>query len=491
MKNRTLLILVLSLTAIMLFFVMLVNGRETSQEREAALQASASALKSAMSGSVKAVDDEIMDPETPLSLKYSRYPITFVYFVVNKESIPVYSSPNSDKHVIRNAENREKLNYLETVTIENNGGAGTANGQGSGGDGQGLGGGAAGQDVPNDSKQQEHSGEILTSAAEGEDISVDANAAAGAEETWYHIYWYENAAGELLPDGSAEGAEKRFGFIPQGSAEKRRIRLDAMAEYVERAEALTSGGGISHIVNYKNGNGKAPFYKGQEKDEDGTQRSQSAPGYPFLSNREEFSYLEDGTLVKILDPAVAADGTIGESGGTPAYRRVMSLKDEKTYFVPIKYIPYQESLSELKKVVVIDRRNQNEAAFEKIDGVWSCVSYSLATTGTKNQYAAPTPLGFFLMIEKRPQFYYLKDGTDEIQGYAPYVMRFCGGAYIHGVAVSYKYQNGVRITPPIQEYSPTMGTVPLSHKCVRNYTSHAKFLYDWYEEGKTAVIVME
>ena len=29
------------------------------------------------------------------------------------------------------------------------------------------------------------------------------------------------------------------------------------------------------------------------------------------------------------------------------------------------------------------------------------------------------------------------------------------------------------------EYSPTLGTTPRSHMCVRNATSHAKFVYDW------------
>jgi len=41
------------------------------------------------------------------------------------------------------------------------------------------------------------------------------------------------------------------------------------------------------------------------------------------------------------------------------------------------------------------------------------------------------------------------------------------------------------------EYSSTIGTTPRSHKCVRNYTSHAKYLWDWSEIGKTAVIVIE
>ncbi|WP_165445218.1 L,D-transpeptidase [Bacilliculturomica massiliensis] len=456
MKNRTLLTLVLFLTAVMLFFVILHGGRDTLLQRENVLTASAGFPATEMGETIAAVDDEIMDPKTPIQLKYSRYPITYVYFVVDEESIPVYSSPNNDKRVVRQAAQMEKLSYVETVTLEQDGG----------------------------------------------------------QEVWYHVFWYENGGGEVLPDGSAEAAEKRFGFIPEGSAEKRRLRVDLMAEYVKKAETFASGGGITHISNYKNGHGRPPQYRGGDQDALGNQRSQSAPGYADPTDKSEFVYLADGTLVRVLEPAVGADGRPVSGGEDPQFRKVLSANDGKTYYVPLAYLPDTEALTELKKVVVIDRNNQNEAAFEKVGGAgpadgtglegeaapmdengpadgWVCVSHTLATTGKSSQYAVPTPLGFYMMMEKRPQFYYYKDGTTQIQGYAPYVLRFCGGAYIHGVPVSYEYKNGKRITPPIKEFSPTMGTVPLSHKCVRNYTSHAEFLSSWYEPGKTAVIVIE
>jgi len=63
--------------------------------------------------------------------------------------------------------------------------------------------------------------------------------------------------------------------------------------------------------------------------------------------------------------------------------------------------------------------------------------------------------------------YYVKDGTSEIAGYAPYASRFTNGAYIHGVPVQYPHKN-------IIEYSPSLGTTPRSHMCVRNASSHAK-----------------
>lgn len=59
-----------------------------------------------------------------------------------------------------------------------------------------------------------------------------------------------------------------------------------------------------------------------------------------------------------------------------------------------------------------------------------------------------------------------------------------GGAYLHGVPVNYPDNKLI-------EYSWTLGTTPRSHMCVRNATSHAKFMYDWAEVEKTLVIVFD
>jgi len=159
--------------------------------------------------------------------------------------------------------------------------------------------------------------------------------------------------------------------------------------------------------------------------------------------------------------------------------------------VPKKYITTWHSIKELTKVVVIDRKNQNEGVFEFRDGKWNLISYIFATTGEKAKYKEETSLGYFMAIQTRERFLYLDDETREISGYAPYAIRFNGGAYIHGVPVEFEILEEERVDPGIKEYLYTIGTVPRSHKCVRNYTSHAKFLYDWIEIGKSAVIVIE
>ena len=275
----------------------------------------------------------------------------------------------------------------------------------------------------------------------------------------------------------------------------RMFSFDRMAESILPVEQALEVGTVFYVDNYKNRNGMAPKLPGG-KDAFGISRGASVPAYDELTEESAFRYLPDGTLVSVLweDSEFAEVVPVGESG-------------DSSYFVPQRYMASDDPLETLDKVVVIDRINQNMAAFERTkepaaapDSTdlaldlpkWQVVSYSLATTGKTGKYHQPTPLGYYFAVEKKPRFYYLKDGTNTIEGYAPYAVRFTAGAYIHGVPSAYRYaEDGSRVDPGFRESSDSLGTVPLSHKCVRTYTSHAKFLYDWYEHGKTIVIVIE
>lgn len=173
------------------------------------------------------------------------------------------------------------------------------------------------------------------------------------------------------------------------------------------------------------------------------------------------------------------------------FTKVKVIGWEGEYWVQSKYINRKNTLKELRKVIIIDRKFQNEAVFEFSGGKWSLISYTSATTGKNGPYSLETPLGYYMAIQKRDRFFYFKDGTQEIAGYSPYSIRFSGGGYIHGVPVNYIIKEGKQIDPGMKEYASTIGTIPLSHMCVRNYTSHAKFLYDWVEIGNSAIIVIE
>ena len=137
-------------------------------------------------------------------------------------------------------------------------------------------------------------------------------------------------------------------------------------------------------------------------------------------------------------------------------------------------------------VVFVDRGDQNITTLERVAKTeWKVRSINPATTGRHlPPYAQETPLGMYLIQERKQKMIFLKDGSSAVGGYAPYASRFTNGAYIHGVPVN------VPDTKMI-EYSWSLGTTPRSHMCVRNATSHAKFVYDWAPVQESLVVVIE
>ncbi|QIB68458.1 murein L,D-transpeptidase [Aminipila butyrica] len=311
---------------------------------------------------------------------------------------------------------------------------------------------------------------VVTSDQETEEAALVSSEEAGQEESKALSYGFNLKYDKYL-------VERPYTYIVNG--EKRYFQFNLMRQRIDTVEKAMGSYRMTYIDNYKNRNGQAPQYKGRDVDPQGGSRGASAPAYPDIRQPEEFIYLADGTLVQVLEED--QDFTLVGLVGTDA-----------EFSVPNRYIPQEDGLISLKKVIIVDRKNQNIATFEKEGESWNITSYSKATTGKEGRYHQLTPLGYYFAIEKKPKFYYLKDGTDQIEGYAPYAVRFTAGAYTHGVSSAYTYTaDGGRLDPGIHEFSSSIGTVPLSHKCVRNYTSHAKFIYDWYEHGSTIVIVIE
>src|SRR5690606_13914735 len=137
-------------------------------------------------------------------------------------------------------------------------------------------------------------------------------------------------------------------------------------------------------------------------------------------------------------------------------------------------------------VVVVDVTNQNICTIERLEETsWRILSMNPATSGMhKPPYSMETPTGLFVLQEKKPKMLYLKDGTKTIQGYATYANRFTNGGYIPGVPTQ---SPNARII----EYSASLGTVPRSHMCVRNASSHAKFIYDWAKTFQSLIVVID
>ncbi|MBP6064447.1 L,D-transpeptidase [Bacteroides sp.] len=234
------------------------------------------------------------------------------------------------------------------------------------------------------------------------------------------------------------------------------------------------------LQNYKNRNGEAPLVRNYKRntyrriaDTLGVERYQSVPLYLLTDTLIPERYGQDGDLVSLLR----------EEG---SFTEVEPIFIGSTWMVPQKYIkPLQDTVI-FKKAVFIDRTNQNIITLEqKGRAEWMVRSMNPATTGLhRPPYQQETPLGMFVLQEKKVKMVFLKDGSIETGGYAPYASRFTDGAYIHGVPV-----NAPRTA--LIEYSPSLGTTPRSHMCVRNATSHAKFLFDWAPVNQTIVFILE
>jgi hypothetical protein len=235
------------------------------------------------------------------------------------------------------------------------------------------------------------------------------------------------------------------------------------------------------LQNYRNKNGEAPLVKkyyrnehGNIADTLGAERYQSVPlFYPHDTLVGE-RYGKDGTLVQYIEP------TRGK------YARVHAPSlSEKEWFVPAKYLKVIGDTVVFRKAIFVDVTNQNMATLEQIDSVWYIRSMNPATTGlNKPPHQYPTPLGMFVVQEKKVKMFFLVDGTTQTGGFAPYASRFCNGGHIHGIPVNVPRTTNI-------EYSASLGTTPRSHMCVRSATSHAQFIFDWATTYASLVFVYD
>jgi lipoprotein-anchoring transpeptidase ErfK/SrfK len=233
------------------------------------------------------------------------------------------------------------------------------------------------------------------------------------------------------------------------------------------------------LQNYKNKNGEAPLVKAYKRNEYkriadtlGVERYQSVPLYSLEDTITAERYGRDGALMKLIEDK-------------PNFVNIESIYFQGKWAVPQKYIKKINDSVVFKKVIFVDVTNQNIATLEKVEDKWLVRSMNPATTGLhKPPHMQETPLGIFVIQEKKSKMIYLVDGSQEVGGFAPYASRFTNGGYIHGVPL-----NAPRTT--LIEFSPTLGTTPRSHMCVRNATSHAKFIYDWAPVDQTLIFVFD
>ncbi|TYP86665.1 L,D-transpeptidase-like protein [Sphingobacterium allocomposti] len=262
----------------------------------------------------------------------------------------------------------------------------------------------------------------------------------------------------------------------------RRFQLDKVKErlaFVENFQRTPATYGI--LQNHKNKNKEAPLVKKFHRNEYtrisdslGTERYQSVPLYAVGEVDAPTLYGRDGSLVKLL------------SSDTVDFVKLEGVSFDGTWEVPKRYIKRIGDTVTFHRVVFVDVTNQNILTVERTgDCEWVIKSMNPATTGRhKPPYAQETPTGIFVVQEKKEKMYYYKDGTTSIEGFAPYASRFTNGAYVHGVPVN-------NPKGAIIEYSWSLGTIPRSHMCVRNASSHAKFVFDWARKYNSLVVVID
>lgn len=288
-----------------------------------------------------------------------------------------------------------------------------------------------------------------------------------ADRIWYRVQWTKKG-------------ETHYGYMHESTGSPRVFQVDKMLDRAQKLKDIIDAGQGVYINNYKNLNGSAPrLPSGKYHDEYGQRRSQSAPGYEKPDITSTFRYIPDGML-----------GIVEEEKDD--FKKVYIPTYDESLWIPIKYLSKDDAVKELTQMIVVDRENQNSGTLEWSDNKWKIISLSFVSTGKTGQYSLPTPLGNYMAIQRRSKFRYYHDGTTDIAGYAPYTIRFSCGGYLHGVPRVYgKDAAGNLVDPGHAEALRSLGTTPRSHMCVRNYTSHAKFLYDWVDIGNCAVIVIE
>ncbi len=233
----------------------------------------------------------------------------------------------------------------------------------------------------------------------------------------------------------------------------RTIQWDQIREQLLRIEQLQASPHRWGVLqNYKNLNGEAPLTKVWSRDSYrlvsdslGVERYQSVPLYAPSDTLKPELYGRDGTLIAMTD-------TLGSN-----FWQGRAESPEADWYVPKRYIKLLKPDVTFSHVVVIDRGQQHIIVLERqAPGHYLVRSINPATTGRhKPPHAKETPLGIFLLQQKKAKMFYTSDGSSRIAGFAPWASRFTCGAYIHGVPVNNPKGR-------IVEYSHSLGTTPRS-----------------------------
>ena len=204
-----------------------------------------------------------------------------------------------------------------------------------------------------------------------------------------------------------------------------------------------------------------------------------ADKYGNPDNQSIKAYTDKLSFINLADRSLF---TIVKEDSKFVYIKTMAYGEE-IYKIPIKnkrYIRRLNITDDVNKFIYVDRHSQTQVTIERNreTGVFNVNNVGYVTTGLSSGAGFVTPKGIYTVAYTKPVMPYTSD-TDpkKIVGDAKYAIRFSGGAYLHGIPSTYDPKESREERKKIT--ASHLGTIPLSHKCVRNEDDSIYYLYKW------------
>lgn len=214
------------------------------------------------------------------------------------------------------------------------------------------------------------------------------------------------------------------------------------------------------------------------RDFEGRRLLYGVKGFEKKSLKSKWIYIGDRQLMAIED--------MDDNG----WVKISMPQRKKIYYIKKSEFDYSEFPKiedEIKKFIVVDRKNQNVSLYEKTKKP-QIIKSALSSTGydnSKNSFR--TPLGSFVVANLKDYMIYAgKTSNNELynKGRAPYAVRFSGGNYLHGIPVEDDVSKERGNT--LKKWRESLlGSYPLSHGCVRNSDEMAKEIFEWIDYKRT------
>jgi len=262
-----------------------------------------------------------------------------------------------------------------------------------------------------------------------------------------------------------------IGYVHSSLGWKRELRYAKAMEKIEQLErfvgkSLGKKGKLRRINRYS-ASIKAEKNK---RDRWGNRGEQSVKGYFKDGEKTDFRWIQDSRIVNVIN---VSDGKA----------QIKIPDSNRVYTIPSKVLSkYPKINKQIRKIIVLDKKNQNQGVYRKKNDHWELVSASYVATGhpTRGEDYYETPEGFFLVNNTvKAVLFYDMDKPEEEQDISrsDYGVRFSGGGYIHGIPFNDSERHNY--SKLLKSRELRLGTYAYTHKCIRSPEKHAKFLWEF------------